>query len=409
MRVKPSILLSNFGHYETPFIRRMSESIKEGKKIISFSGGDVVPFGYKPPEYVKKALINAANKNLTHYPSLNSPEGKRFRESVSTREKKVHKVSYDPEDIIWTNGVTHSHSLLYFSLVDPEDKCLLLEPTYFTWCEFGHIYPHKMISVRGGIEENEWQVDPDDIRAKVTENTKILIMVNPNNPTGAVWDEKTVKEIIDIAGENDILIISDEIYDLIVFDGLKSVPTASIAKDVPVITLNGMTKNWLAQGWRVGYMLFHDPEGKMEEFKDKFMDYVNFLMLMPPTITDAAAEVFEKSIEKGAMDHIDALNRKLEKQRDYLLKRLNEIEGISCVKPRSGYFSFPLIEDVGKLWKSEKAFVYDLLKEGVYVRPGFLFGKEYGLKHVRASFILPIDVMKEGFDKWKVFMKKRVN
>jgi len=408
MQVKPSKRLETFHNYEKPFRERMSELEQRGKNIISFAGSDVHPFGYMPPKYVQEALIKAAKKNLTMYPSIRSSIGKRFREAVVAREKKVHGVSYDPEDVIWTNGVTHAHELLYFSLLDPGDECLLLEPTYLTWCEFGYVYSDKIISVRGGVEENEWQVDPDDIRAKITEKSKVLIMVNPNNPTGAVWDRKTVKEIIDIAGEHDILVISDEIYDLIVFDGLKSVPAASVANDVPVITLNGLTKNWLAQGWRVGYMLFHDPEGKMEQFKKKLMDYVDFLLLMPPTMADAAAEVLEKSLEKGGMDHIDALNRKLEKHRDYLWKRLNEIDGISCVKPRSGYFSFPLIEGIGRIWKDEREFVYDLLEHGVYVRPGFLFGKVYGQRHVRMSFILPIDMMRKGLDRLEAFMKKRM-
>jgi aspartate/methionine/tyrosine aminotransferase len=406
MQINPSRRLENFNHYERPFTTKMAELRRAGEEIISFSGGDAAFLGYMPPEYVKEALVNAAKKNLTMYvdPGLI----KRFREVVVAREKKVHGMFYSPEDIVWTNGVTHAHSLIYFSLLDPRDECILLEPAYHSLLEFGYIYPHKMIPVRGGVEENDWCLDPEDIREKITENTKILLMVNPNNPTGAVWDEKVVKEVVDIAGENDILIVSDEIYDLTVFDGLESVPTASLARDVPIITLNGMTKNWLVQGWRVGYMLFQDPEGRLQRYKEKFMDYVRYSLLMSPTMMAAAVEVFERSFEKGAMEHINALNRKLEKQRDYLWKRLNEMEGISCVKPRSGYFAFPSIGGTEKTWKNDGEFVIDLLEEGVYVRPGFIFGSKFGQGHVRVSFLLSIDEMRNGFDIWEEFMKKRV-
>lgn len=408
MRIKSSKLLENFRHYEIPFASRMAQLQRAGKDIISFSGGDAALLGYVPPEYVRTALINAAGKNLTMYPSSAKDVIMAFREAVVEREKKVHGVSYDPDDIIWTNGVTHAHELIYFSLLNPEDECIVLEPTYFTWLEYGYVYPHKLVPARGGVEENDWRLDPDDIRAKITDKTKVIIMVNPNNPTGAVWDEKAVKEVIDIAGEYGVLLISDEIYDLTVFDGLKSVPAASLAGDVPVITLNGMTKNWLVQGWRVGYMLFHDPQDQIREYKEKFMDYVNFSLLMPTPVMAAAVEVLKASLEKSAMDHLHALNEKLEKQRDYLWKRMNEIEGVSCAKPQSGYFSFPLIEGVGKIWKDEGEFVLDLLEDGVYLRPGFLFGSVYGQRHVRASFLLSIDQMRIGLDIWQAFMKKHV-
>jgi len=408
MQVKPSKLFQNFRYYEAPFVARMMELKRAGKEIVSFSGGDAALLGYEPPEYTTIALVNAAKKNLTMYPSSAVDLIKRFREAVARREKEVHGMSYNPEDIVWTNGVTHAHDLIYFSLLGPEDECILLEPTYHSWCELAYIYQCKLVPARGGVEENEWVPNPDDIRAKISEKTKVLIMVNPNNPTGAVWDWKTVKEIVDIAGEHDILVISDEIYDLTVFDGLKSIPAASLAKDVPVITLNGMTKNWLLQGWRMGYMLFHDPKGEMQEFKKKFIDYVNYSLLMPPTMMLAATEVLERSLEKGAMDHLNALNRKLEKHADYLWKRLNEMEGVSCVKPRSGYFAFPLIEGVGNIWKNEGEFVLDLLEEGVYVRPGFVFGSVYGQRHVRVSFLPSIEEMEKGFDLWERFMRKRL-
>ena len=364
--------------------------------------------GYLPPEYARMALVNAAGKNLTMYPGSAKDVIAAFREAVVEREKKIHGVSYDSDDITWTNGVTHAHQLIYFSLLNPEDECIILEPTYHSWLEYGYVYPHKLVPARGGVEENEWRVEPDDIRAKITDKTKVIVMVNPNNPTGAVWDEKTVKKIIDIAGEYDVLLVSDEIYDLTVFDGLKSVPAASLAGDVPVITLNGLTKNWLLQGWRVGYMLFHDPQGRIQDYKERFMDYVDYALLMPTPMMAAAAEVLKASLEKGAMDHLCAVNEKLEKQSDYLWKGMNEIEGVSCAKPRSGYFSFPLIEGVGKIWKDEGEFVLDLLEDGVYLRPGFLFGSIYGRRHVRASFLLSIDAMRKGLDIWAGFMKKHL-
>ncbi|MDH5770100.1 MAG: aminotransferase class I/II-fold pyridoxal phosphate-dependent enzyme [Candidatus Bathyarchaeota archaeon] len=285
MQVKPSNLLQNFRHYEVPFLRRIAELERGGKEIISFTGGDAALLGYEPPAYTTTALVNAAKKNLTMYPSFSRDLIKRFREAVARREKKVHGTSYDPEDVIWTNGVTHAHNLVYFSLLGPENECILLEPTHFSWCA---------------------------------------------------------------------------------------------------------------------------RELKMLEFKKKFTDYVNFCVLMPMTTIAAATEVLERSLDMGGMNHLDTLNKKLERQRDFLWKRMNEIEGVSCVKPRGTYYTFPLIEEVGKTWKSEGKFVMDLLEEGVYVRPGFLFGSVNCQRHVRVSFILSIDEMRRGLDVWETFMKKQV-
>ena len=138
------------------------------------------------------------------------------------------------------------------------------------------------------------------------------------------------------------------------------------------------------------------------------MDYMDYALLMPTPMMAAAAEVLKASLEKGAMDHLCAVNEKLEKQSDYLWKGMNEIEGVSCAKPRSGYFSFPLIEGVGKIWKDEGEFVLDLLEDGVYLRPGFLFGSIYGRRHVRVSFLLSLDAMRKGLDIWGGFMKKHL-
>ena len=274
------------------------------------------------------------------------------------------------------------------------------------------LYPFQKISC-GSIEDEGWGPDLEELREKITDKTKGIVVVNPNNPTGVVYDEKTLREIVDIAGTHDIPLISDEIYDLTIFDGLKTISMASISGDVPCIVLNGMTKNYCVPGWRVGYMCFHDPEFKMEELKKRINNYIGYLIsLMPTPIQAAAATSLNASLEhyEEYREYLTKMMNKLAERRDYTWKRLNEIEGISCVKSNASYFSFPRIEAIGKTWKDDNDFVMSVLEEvGVFLRPGFIFGEKYGVGHTRVTFLYSIDELRERYDRLEAFMKRHVN
>ena len=253
------------------------------------------------------------------------------------------------------------------------------------------------------IEEEGWQPDVDNIRSQISDKTKGIVLINPNNPTGALYSKKVIKEIIDIAGEHQIPILSDEIYDDMTFDE-KQYATATLGKDVPVITFNGFSKVYLVPGWRVGYTLFHHS-GELDEIQDAFMRIARSRLCANSVCQRACLAAL-----KGPQDHIKEVNDKLRKRRDFSYKRLNEIEGISTAKPEGAFYIFPKIEAMDSgIWKTDKDFVLDLLHEAhVLVVHGSGFCSTYGKDHFRAVILPTLETLEKAFDNLESFMKKRI-
>ena len=228
-----------------------------------------------------------------------------------------------------------------------------------------------------------------------------MVIINPNNPTGALYPPKIVKEMVDIAAEHDIVVISDEIYDDIVFEG-RHHSTASLAKDAPIITFNGFSKVYLVPGWRMGYAIFNDADGKMEKIKNAFLRIARSRLCSP-----SICQVAMISALKGSQEHIAEMVKKLKERRDYAYRRLTEMEGISTSKPDGAFYIFPKIER--NVWKNDKEFVLDVLNEAhVLLVHGSGFCPVYGKGHFRAVILPPIETMEEAFNRMDVFMKRRL-
>jgi len=253
------------------------------------------------------------------------------------------------------------------------------------------------------LEDDGWQPDVDHIRKEISNRTKGIVLINPNNPTGALYSKKVIKEIIDIAGECNIPIISDEIYDDMVFDE-KQHATASLAKDVPIITFNGFSKVYLVPGWRIGYVMFYH-NGELDEVQDAFMRLARSRLCANSVCQRACIAAL-----KGPQDHIEKVNQKLRQQRDFSYKRLNEIDGISTAKPQGAFYIFPKIEAMkNKIWKDDKEFVLDFLHEAhVLVVHGSGFCSTYGKDHFRAVILPDIKTLEEAFNKLDAFIKMRL-
>jgi aspartate/methionine/tyrosine aminotransferase len=229
------------------------------------------------------------------------------------------------------------------------------------------------------------------------------VLINPNNPTGALYSKKIINEIIDLAGEHKIPIISDEIYDDMVFDE-RQYATATIAEDVPVITLNGFSKIYLVPGWRMGYTMFHH-NGELDEIQDAFMRIARSRLCANSVCQRACIAAL-----KGPQDHIKEVNKKLRKRRDFSYKRLNEIEGISTAKPEGAFYIFPKIEAMLQgIWKDDKEFVLDLLhKKHVLVVHGSGFCSTYGKDHFRVVILPRLETLENAFDRLEEFMKEKL-
>jgi len=380
-------------------IERAKGLEKRGKEIIYLNIGDPVKFDFDTPGHIKQALIDAVKEGFNWYsPSEGLPD---LREAICEKEKRVNHINVSPENVIVSAGVSEGIQMIMAALVEKGEQILVPGPAYPPYISYVRFFGGKPISYRTS-EENRWQPDLDDIRSKITGKTQAIVVINPNNPCGALYDEKTVKAIVDLAGEHDLPLISDEIYDQIVYEK-KFVSTSYIAKDVPVIGLNGFSKAYLMTGWRLGYVYFHGEDEEFEELRESVTKEARIRLSANTPVQKAAVEAL-----RGPQDHVSSMARKLRERRDYSYKRFKGIDGISCVKPEGAFYFFPKVKEIGSKWKNDVDFVYSLLeKTGILFVHGSGFGVTYGSGHFRGVFLPPIQTLEKAFDQLEHFMSSR--
>jgi alanine-synthesizing transaminase len=373
---------------------------KQGKRILHLNIGDPNKYDFDTPQHMKDALYEATQNGYNGYaPSEGYPE---LVEAIINREKRRNNLSYEPENICVTTGVTESLQILLEASLDPNEELLIPGPTYPQYNLITKVNDALPVNYRC-IEEESWHPDVDQIRKRMSNRTKAIVIINPNNPTGSLYSKKIIKEIIDIAGEYHIPVVSDEIYDELTFSK-KQTATASLAKDVPVITFNGFSKVYLVPGWRMGYVLFHH-DGDLDEIQDAFMRIARSRLSASSVCQIACIKALT-----GPQNHIEEVNKKLTERRDFSYKRLNEIPGISTAKPEGAFYIFPKIEAMDKgIWKTDKDFVLDLLHStNVLVVHGSGFCRTYGKNHFRVVILPPMDILEEAFNKMESFMQERL-
>ncbi|HIJ98684.1 TPA: aminotransferase class I/II-fold pyridoxal phosphate-dependent enzyme, partial [archaeon] len=279
-------------------------------------------------------------------------------------------------------------------LVEQGDNILIPGPSYPPYTSFVKYFGGNPIEYRC-IESEGWQPDIDYLEKKITKRTKAIVIINPNNPTGAVYSKKTLQQIVDVAAAYNLPIISDEIYDQMNYK--KHVSPCSLSKDAKFIQLNGISKVYLAPGWRIGYMALSN------NFEELFDACIRQARIRLCANTPGQYPYF--SALKGPTTHIKKTKRKLRKRRDYAHKRLNEIEGLSTAKPEGTFYIFPKIEHP-KYARNDKKFVLDLLhKKYVLFVNGSGFGKKFGTGHFRGVFLPKVEILGEAFDRVEEFLK----
>jgi len=369
---------------------------EKGIKVLKLNIGDPIAYDFDTPMHIKEALYQAA---LDGYNGYAPSEGYReLREKIAMREKRRNGMDYDPDDICVTTGVTETLQIFLSASLNAGDELLVPGPTYPPYNLVTRFNGAEPVAYRT-IEEENWQPDVDDIRKKITDKTKAIVIINPNNPTGAVYPKNTIKEMVDIAAENNIAVISDEIYDDIVFEK-RQYATASLAKDLPIITFNGFSKVYLVPGWRMGYAIFNNPDGRLDKIRDAFLRIARARLCANSVCQRAMIAALE-----GPQDHIPKMVKKLRERSNFAYKRLNEIDGISSTKPDGAFYIFPKVEAIDS-WKDDKEFVLDVLnKAHVLLVHGSGFSPEYGKNHFRAVTLPPMEMLEEAFNRLESFMK----
>lgn len=371
---------------------------EEGKEITKLNIGDPLKYDFNTPKHMKEGFKEAIEQGKNYY---GSSEGvKELRKALTQREKEKNNADITYKDLLITSGISEGLNMIFGSLLDEGDELLVPGPKYPPYIALSEFYGAKPVSYET-IEEENWKPNIEDLRKKINDNTKAIVLINPNNPTGALYPKETVQKIIDIASEHDLPIISDEIYDRMTYEG-EHVGTAAIADETPLIVLNGFSKVYLATGWRLGYMYFQDPANKLEEVKDGIMK-MGRVRLCPNTPAQYGAL---EGVRKNK-DYLEGVMNTLEKRRDYFHKRINEIKGLSAQKPQGAFYIFPKIET--NKWNKDKDFVLDLLNEAhVLFVHGSGFDPEYGKNHFRSVFLADKETQKDALNRIENFMNKKI-
>lgn len=367
-----------------------------GLKMYNFNIGDPNKWDFETPEYFKETLRQAVDNTDNGYGD--SQGNLNLRQAIVDRELEKNDVHISSDDVYITSGVSECINVMMGALIEPGDEVLVPGPGYPSYAQYINFYEGNVVPYRQ-IEEENWRPDIDMMRDRITNRTKAIVVINPNNPTGAVYAEKDLRAIGDLAAEYDIPLISDEIYDKIVFDG-KFFSISRLPSDIPRVILNGFSKVNLMPGWREGYCYFMDQHGLMDEVRQGMMKQFRARICANVPCQEAA-----RASLQGPQDYIVEMNRKLKERAEFTYKRLNEIPGISANKARGALYTFPKVELTD--WKTDKDFVFDLIDHtGLVFVHGTGFCEEFGKGHFRTILLPPMNMLEEAYDILDKFMRK---
>ncbi len=370
---------------------------KQGHEIIRLNIGDPLAYtGLQTPEHMIDAYKRALESQDNGYgPSYGLPS---LRKAIATTES-MKGWACTEEDVYVTHGVTEALQVIFAAFLEPGDSILAPGPHYPPYMAYPQMYGAKTIEYKLDSEDC-WRIDFDDIRSKMDDTVRLLVLINPNNHTGNVTLQYELDSLIEIAREFPrCTVISDEIYDGLDFSG-NFVSLASRSTDVPVITLNGVSKVYFAPGWRIGYMAWHDPLGVLNNVRDG----VERLLRSRLCASTPAQHGFLAGLTEN-QGWLSAHRELIKKRLDYSLSRIESIDGLECQPPGGSFYLFVRITDPN-LALDDKKFVLDLLhKKHVLLVHGSGFSPEMGKGHFRMVCLPEVSVLSEAFDRIESFIR----
>ena len=310
---------------------------QDGHNILKLNTGNPAAFGFDAPDVIMRDMISA----LPHSQGYSTSKGiVSARRAIVTRYELEDFPRFDIDDVYLGNGVSELISMVTQALLNDGDEILIPSPDYPLWT--------AATSLAGGTpvhyicdEEDEWNPSIEDIKSKVTDKTKAIVVINPNNPTGAVYSRETLQAIVDIAREHDLLLLADEIYDRILYDDAKHISLASLAPDLLTITFNGLSKAYRVAGYRSGWMVITGPKHHAEGFLEG-IELLAGTRLCPNVPAQHAIQVALGGNQ--SIYELTAEGGRLRRQRDIAYQRLSEIPGVDVVKPRGALYCFPRLD-----------------------------------------------------------------
>ncbi|MBW4635517.1 MAG: pyridoxal phosphate-dependent aminotransferase [Iphinoe sp. HA4291-MV1] len=381
-QVTPSITLA---------IAAKAKAMKaEGIDVCSFSAGEP---DFDSPAHVKAAAQKALDEGKTKYgPASGEPK---LREAIARKLKTDNGLDYKAENVIVTNGGKHSLFNLMLALIEPGDEVIIPAPYWLS-------YP-EMVTLAGGVSvivptdaSTGYKITPEQLRKSITSKTKLFILNSPSNPTGMVYTPEEIQAIAQIIVEADILVVSDEIYEKILYDGAKHVSIGSLGADVfeRTIISNGFAKAYSMTGWRIGYLA--GPVGLIKATITIQSHSTSNVCTFAQYGAIAALE--------DSQDCVEEMRQAFAKRREVMFERLNAIPGLSCPKPDGAFYLFP---DISKTGLKSLDFCNTLLeKEQVAVIPGIAFGAD---DNIRLSYATDMATIEKGMDRLEKFVKSVIS
>ncbi|MGZ7497518.1 pyridoxal phosphate-dependent aminotransferase [Corynebacterium sp. ZY180755] len=328
----------------------------DGHRILKLNTGNPAIFGFEAPDVIMRDMIAALPTSQGYSTSKGIISARR---AIVTRYEVIPNFPlFDVEDVYLGNGVSELITMTTQALLNDGDEVLIPAPDYPLWTAATSLAGGKPVHYRCD-EENNWFPDIEDIKSKVTEKTKAIVVINPNNPTGVVYSREILQQIVDVARENDLLILADEIYDRILYDGAVHTSIATLAPDLLCITYNGLSKAYRVAGYRAGWMVLTGPKQYARGFIEG-LDLLAGTRLCPNVPAQHAIQVALGG--RQSIYDLTCESGRLHKQRDVAYEGLNAIPGISCVKPQGALYAFPKIDPNVHEIHDDTQFMLDLLR-----------------------------------------------
>ena len=380
-----------------PVVEEAARMENAGTQVLKLNIGNPAPFGFRTPDEV----IYDMRQQLTECEGYSASKGLfSARKAIMQYAQLKHIPNVSVEDIYTGNGVSELINLSMSALLDNGDEVLVPAPDYPLWT--------ACVTLAGGNavhyicdEQSEWYPDMEDIRKKVTDKTKAIVIINPNNPTGALYPKEVLEQIVEIAREHQLIIFSDEIYDRLVMDGEEHISIASLAPDLFCVTFSGLSKSHMIAGYRVGWMVL---SGNKEMARD-YMEGLNMLSNMRLCSNVPAQSIIQTALggHQSVQDYIVPGGRIYE-QREYIYKALNDLPGISAVKPKAAFYIFPKIDPKRYNILDDEKFALDLLRDKKLL---IVHGGGFNWKdpdHFRVVYLPRIEVLEDAITKLGDFL-----
>ncbi|MEO5753855.1 MAG: pyridoxal phosphate-dependent aminotransferase [Chthoniobacterales bacterium] len=369
-------------------------SIDSKAKAMKLEGLDICGFGagepdFDTPEHIKEAAIAALQQGFTKYtPSSGLPE---LRQAISEKFANDNGLEYRPSQVIVSNGAKHSCYNAILATCEPGDEVIIPSPYWVSYPDMVRLAGAEPVIVPTN-ERNGWKMTAEEFENAMTPRTKMVIMNSPGNPSGSVYSREELEAIVEVAAEEDIYILSDEIYEKLVYDGVKHVSIASLSKQAYdlTITVNGFSKSYAMTGWRLGYM------GAPEAIA-KAVDSIQSHSTSNPC---SFAQKGAVAALKGDQQPLSDMHDEFDMRRNYMYDRIAKIANITAVKPLGAFY---VLVNISQLGLTSQNFADRLLsKANVAVVPGAAFGDD---RTIRLSYATSIDVIKKGLDRFQDFCR----